>query len=215
MAKLKYGNIDDLIPDDQNANKGTDRGQAMIEDSIEVLGLGRSVLVDKNDKLIAGNKTQKGAKKKGVQKTIIVETDGTELIVVKRTDLSIDDEKGRALALADNRTAEANLNWEPGNLEIHFDAITNLGLDSLVFDMPQVITDEDLSGLFTPRAGKDQNDEDDQGDDGETWGNGGNVPPFSFVLTYTESDYEKVKEAIAQIGGTPEKVLFDLLGLTD
>lgn len=214
MAKLKQGNVEDLIDDDKNANRGNEHGQELIEQSIETLGLGRSVLVDRDNILIAGNKTRRGARKNGVQKTIVIETDGTELIVVKRTDLSIDDDKGRALALADNRTAEANLNWDPGNLELHFEAVTNMGLAGMVFDLGYTpVSDEDLNGLFTGREKKEPDDENE--DDGDSWGNGGSVPPFSLVLTYTETDFEKVKAAISQIGGTPEKVLFDLLGLDD
>jgi hypothetical protein len=134
MAKVKKAKVADLIQDDQNANQGTEIGRRLIESSIETLGLGRSVLVDKDNRLIAGNKTQEGTLKNGIENAIIVETDGTELIVVKRTDLSLDDDKGRALALADNRASELNLNWNPERLEMHVDAAINLGLTELKFD---------------------------------------------------------------------------------
>lgn len=211
MGKVKDGHIDDLIADDRNANLGSKIGQQMIEKSIENLGLGRSVLVDKDNRLIAGNKTTNGARSKGVQKTIVVDTDGTELIVVRRTDLSLDSDEGRALAFADNKTAEMNLTWDPGNLQIHFDAAVNMGLDDLTFDIGfEHVSDADVAGMFTPREKDTSEDDDDEG-----YGMGGNITPFSIVLQYTEDDYHKVKEALGKVGGTPEQILFDLLGLTN
>ena len=56
---LKTTKISDLTPDPQNANKGTERGRGMIEDSLRRLGAGRSILVDKHNRVIAGNKTQR------------------------------------------------------------------------------------------------------------------------------------------------------------
>jgi len=146
MAKVKKGKVADLIQDDKNANQGTIVGDRMIGESIKTLGLGRSVLVDKDNRLIAGNKTQKKTLEEGIQNAIIVETDGKELIVVKRTDLSLDDEKARALALADNRTAETNLNWDNQNVQIHFDAAVNMGLGDLVFDTDVTIGGDAAGG---------------------------------------------------------------------
>ena len=109
--------INELIQDDHNFNKGTSRGQALLEKSFEELGAGRSILVDKDNRIIAGNKSQKAAAKKGIQKVIVVETDGTELVAVKRTDVELDSATGRKLALADNTTASVNLSWDGNELQ--------------------------------------------------------------------------------------------------
>lgn len=138
MAKLTKGHIDELVADDHNANIGTEAGQQLIDQSIGNLGLGRSIVVDKNNKIIAGNKTTNGAKDNGVEKVVFVETDGSELVVVRRNDLNlddIDDPRARALALADNRTGAVKLAWNPGEMQIHFDAVSNLGMDAFVFDL--------------------------------------------------------------------------------
>lgn len=159
-TKVKKGKVADLIQDDKNANQGTIVGDRMIGQSIKTLGLGRSVLVDKDGRLIAGNKTQKKALEEGIENAIIVETDGKEMIVVKRVDLSLDDERGRALALADNRTAEANLNWDNQNVQIHFDAALNLGLGDLVFDTDvQIGGDAAGGGAGAPKDLSDSLDE--------------------------------------------------------
>lgn len=81
----------------------------LIKKSIDECGFGRSVVMDADGVLIGGN---------GVQSVIdgntpvrVVETDGTELVVVKRTDLHTDDEKRKRLALADNAAGD-NVEWD-------------------------------------------------------------------------------------------------------
>lgn len=80
----KEGNIKDLIFDDKNFNAGSEYGNALLDKSLSKLGAGRSVLCDKNNRLIAGNKTAEKFGELGNQKIIIVETTGDELVVVKR-----------------------------------------------------------------------------------------------------------------------------------
>lgn len=103
--------IKDLIQDDHNFNLGTERGQELIVKSFKEFGAGRSVLVDKNNRLIGGNKAQLGALDAGLEDAIIVETTGDKLVVVKRNDIDLDSEKGRKMAMADNATQQANLEW--------------------------------------------------------------------------------------------------------
>jgi DNA modification methylase len=108
MAKLK---VTDLIPDDKNFNKGSEYGQGLIQKSFEKFGAGRSILIDKNNKIIAGNKSTENYGAGGGQDVIVVESDGTQLIAVKRTDIDLDTPQGREMALADNATAKANIVW--------------------------------------------------------------------------------------------------------
>ena len=102
-------NIEELIQDDHNFNKGTEAGQKLMERSFKELGAGRSILVDKDGRIIAGNKSQKAAMAAGIRKVRVIETQGDELIAVKRTDLSLDSKEGRELAYADNLTTQVNL----------------------------------------------------------------------------------------------------------
>jgi DNA modification methylase len=104
--------ITELIPDDRNGNKGTERGSKMLQASITRCGAGRSVLIDRNGKLIGGNKTQQAAIAAGVKSVVVVRTDGTELVAVQRTDLDLDnDPEARELAWADNRVQE--ISYDP------------------------------------------------------------------------------------------------------
>ena len=104
--------ITQLRHDKKNFNKGTDEGKDMMEKSFKEHGAGRSVLLDKDNNIIAGNKSTSAARKAGIKKVRVIETDGTELIAVKRTDISIDSKEGREMALLDNRTAQINLSWD-------------------------------------------------------------------------------------------------------
>ena len=99
--------------DSQNANRGTKRGRELLRRSLEEFGAGRSILVDKHGRVIAGNKTYEQAESLGLS-IRVVETNGEELVAVQRTDLDLErDAKARQLALADNRVSELNLHWDP------------------------------------------------------------------------------------------------------
>ena len=111
-SKVKEAKISDLISDDLNANTGTEYGMHLMEKSFRELGAGRSILIDKNNRIIGGNKSTEQCAEIGIEDVLIVETDGTKLVAVKRTDIDLDSEKGRSLALADNATSKANLEWD-------------------------------------------------------------------------------------------------------
>ena len=83
-----------------------------MDKSLREFGLGRSILIDKNNRIIAGNKTAEKAADIGFDNVIIVETDGNSLVAVKRKDIDLDSAKGRELALADNATSKANLSFD-------------------------------------------------------------------------------------------------------
>lgn len=114
MAKNKVveANIGQLIPDDKNFNKHTEFGSSLLDKSVTKFGLGRSILLDKNNRIIAGNGITEAAGANGLENVIIVETTGDRLVAVKRTDIDLDTQEGRELALADNATAAANLDWD-------------------------------------------------------------------------------------------------------
>lgn len=110
-------NIETLVQDDHNFNKGTEAGRELMERSFKELGAGRSIVIDKDGRIIAGNKSQQAAMAAGIKKVRIIETQGDELVAVKRTDLSLDSKEGRELALADNLTTQINLQWDEAELQ--------------------------------------------------------------------------------------------------
>lgn len=110
--KITETNIDSLQQDDKNFNKGTKKGRKLIDKSIRKFGAGRSILLDKNNRIIAGNKTQELAKEAGIKKVIVIDAKPDELVAVRRGDVDLDSEEGREMALADNATGAANLDWD-------------------------------------------------------------------------------------------------------
>jgi DNA modification methylase len=113
MTKIRIAQIQELTLDKKNANRGTKRGAKMLDRSLGEYGAGRSVLLDRAGNIIAGNQTIAAAKRAGRKEVVVVESDGSAIIAVKRTDLDINSSKARALAIADNRTSEVGLEWDP------------------------------------------------------------------------------------------------------
>ena len=137
--------IQTLVQDDHNFNKGTDAGRQLMEKSFKELGAGRSILVDKDGRIIAGNKSQQAAIAAGIKKVRIIETTGDELVAVKRTDLSLDSKEGRELALADNLTTQVNLEWDQVELD-KVAAEEGVDLDEWGLE-PDAIPDVDFDSL--------------------------------------------------------------------
>lgn len=117
MTKIIETNIESLVPDNKNFNKGTEYGDRLMDESLRKFGLARSIVIDKNNRIIAGNKTAEKAADIGFTDVLVVEVDGNQLVAVKRKDIDLDSAKGRELALADNATSKANLAWDESLIE--------------------------------------------------------------------------------------------------
>lgn len=118
----------DLLPDDKNANKGTERGLRLLDDSLREDGAGRGILIDRNNRIVAGNKTVERAIDDGFEEIIIVPTDGRQLVATQRVDVDLDSPQGRRMALRDNRVSEVDLAWDA-------DVLKELGADVNLSDL--------------------------------------------------------------------------------
>ncbi|MFZ5856763.1 MAG: DNA modification methylase [Chloroflexota bacterium] len=149
--------------DQHNANKGTKRGKELLKQSLTELGGGRSILLDKDGNVIAGNKTFEGAQEAGMQ-VRIVKAERGELIAVQRDDLILDDPTGEArrLAYLDNRVSELDLNWDAE--QIAEDARAGLDFDGAGFLEGELREMLDQAGV-EDEAGKDPGDQSDKGDE--------------------------------------------------
>lgn len=145
--------LTDLTPDERNANAGTPRGRSMVEESLRRYGAGRSILVDRNGNIIAGNTTHEAAIDIGLTDALIVKTDGRRLVVVQRTDMDIDSPAGRALAVADNRTSEVGLSWDPSVLaELTADAAIDLSALFSNVELADLLGAQAPAPKFTPES---------------------------------------------------------------
>ncbi len=188
--KITNAKISELIPDDKNFNKGTEYGNALIEKSFQKFGAGRSILLDKNNRIIAGNKSTENFGASGGEDVLIVESDGTKLIAVKRTDIDLDTPQGRELALADNATAKANIVWDEEII------VEEIGVE-VAEEWGVKVEDGNIIDYSDKNKELDLNDFEDQ--------------KYTIKLEFTEEDYNLVKNKLQQLGQTAEKILYNAL----
>ena len=91
-----------ITKDKNNIRIHTTESSKAVHNSLKKLGAGRSILIDADDVIIGGEGVMTEAEKLGL-KVRIIDSDGSELIAVRRTDLNYADPKRKALAIADNR----------------------------------------------------------------------------------------------------------------
>ena len=115
--------------DKRNYRKHNDKNKNLINKSLKECGAGRSIVIDNENEIIAGNGIYEQAQKLNIP-TKIIETDGTELVVVKRTDLNTNDEKRKQLAIMDNSTSDSS-EFDLESLQADFDVeqLQDWGLD--------------------------------------------------------------------------------------
>lgn len=98
--------VEDLKFDKRNYRKHDDRNRELIKKSINEVGFGRSIVIDNENEIVCGNGVVSQIAKSTPIK--VIETNGSELIVVKRTDLNTNDEKRKQLAVMDNSTSDSS-----------------------------------------------------------------------------------------------------------
>jgi DNA modification methylase len=149
-VNIEVVSIDDLVQDDHNFNKGNEQGAELLERSFRECGAGRSVLIDKDNRLVGGNKAQKGFKAAGKKKVIIVDSDADTLVAVRRKDVSLDSAEGRKMAYLDNLTTQVNLTWDQTELQAVQADVEGFDIADFGFDI------EDLPQVTFPTAGQSE-----------------------------------------------------------
>lgn len=172
--------------DKRNYRKHNDRNKELIKKSLEECGAGRSIVIDNNDEIIAGNGIYEAAQSLNVPVKVI-ETDGSELVVVKRTDLNTDDEKRKKLAVMDNSTSDSS----------EFD----LELLSVDFEVPEL---KDM-GIDIPSI-------DDCETDMPDLASGDKEPFQQMTFTLADGQAETIKEAISKAKGDSNFDYVDKMG---
>lgn len=117
-----------LKPDPRNARTHSERNLSLISQSLHEVGAARSVVVDEDGVVLAGNATVHAAKEAGIERVRVIDADGSELVAVRRSNLT--PEQKRRLALLDNRASEL-AEWDT-------EVLASLSEDT------------DLSGLWEP-----------------------------------------------------------------
>lgn len=163
--------LKDLKIDSHNYRKHNDKNKKLIKKSIEEAGFGRSIVIDSENEIVCGNGLVSQTNKNTPIK--VVETDGSELIVVKRTDLKTDDLKRKKLAIMDNSTSDSST----------FD-LTLLNTD---FDIEQL---QDFGVVEIPEIMPEEEEEPEEEDI--------NINPTKerLIITYDIADKEKLENLL-------------------
>ena len=140
--------IKDLTPDPQNARKHSPRNVGTITDALREVGAARSIVIDEDGVILAGNATAEAAAEAGFTKVQIVDADGQTIIAVRRSGLT-PNQKSR-LALFDNRAAELADGWDVDVLKaLQEDGVdlSNLWHDD---ELAELLGTEPKGGLTDP-----------------------------------------------------------------
>lgn len=141
--------IKDIKFDERNYRIHSEKNKQLIRKSINECGLARSVVVDNENCLIGGNGVVSQLDKNTPVR--VIETDGSELVVVKRTDLSTEDEKRKKLAIMDNSTSDSSeFDLELLKVDLSIPELQDLGLP--VFEA----TDLDVGNFFEESEEKEK-----------------------------------------------------------
>ena len=142
MAKIQ--SIEDLKPDPKNARKHNERNIGMIVSSLQEVGAARSIVIDEDGQILAGNGVVEAAAEAGIERVQVVEADGETIIAVRRKGLT--PEQKAKLALYDNRTAEL-AGWD---MDVVAELRTEIDLSGLWSRVELAELGVDLSGVEFP-----------------------------------------------------------------
>lgn len=148
--------LKDIKQDKHNYRVHNERNLSLIKKSIDEVGFGRSIVIDNQNEIIAGNGLISQVDKN--TKIKVIETDGSELVVVKRTDLKTNDDKRRQLAIMDNSTSD-NSTFDFALLQSDFDneTLSEFGidmpnLDTQIVDEEELMDNDNLQEMNTSKA---------------------------------------------------------------
>ena len=175
----------DIKYDKRNYRKHGDKNKELINKSLAECGAGRSILIDNDGEIIAGNGVYEQAQALNIPVKVI-ETDGSELIAVKRTDLNTDDEKRKRLAVMDNSSS-----------------------DTSEFELPLLL--EDFEAVDLSEMGVEFDGVDCETDMPEL-ASGEKSPFQQMTFTLADGQAETIKEAISKAKGDSTFEYVDKMG---
>ena len=148
--------VEDLKFDKRNYRRHNERNQQLIKKSIEEVGFGRSIVVDADNEIVCGNGVVSQIAKSTPIK--VVETNGSELIVVKRTDLKTDDDRRKQLAVMDNSASDTS-DFDLTLLQEDFEpeqlgewGITAFYTEDDIIDEEEIMNNDELQEMNTSKC---------------------------------------------------------------
>lgn len=115
LATVRVRSPESYLPNPRNTNRGTERGNSALIESMRQSGLHRGIVVSNDGTVINGNHAYQTASELGVATAWVeIEVEGDVGVVTRRVDWdTAQNPKAIAAALADNRTSELNFEIDP------------------------------------------------------------------------------------------------------
>ncbi len=111
--EIRMAKAGEFRPQRTNANAHTPRGMGMLGDAINADGYVAPMTAAANGEIIDGSARIEIAPERLGEDVIVIEHDGRRPIVAVRTDIQdAESDTAKRIAIAANRIAEVNLNWD-------------------------------------------------------------------------------------------------------
>jgi site-specific DNA-methyltransferase (adenine-specific) len=145
--------LSDLSQDPANVRRHPERNREAILSSLRRFGPARSIVVDCNGVVRAGNGTLEAARALGIESVRVIDAKPDELIAVRRSDWTASE--STAYGIADNRTAEL-ADWDETALAAQLRSLQSEDFDLADVGYSEGEVDALIEGLGTELAGSDE-----------------------------------------------------------
>ena len=143
----------EIKQDLRNYRQHNEKNKELIKKSLQECGTGRSIVVDSQNEIIAGNGIFEQAKKLKIPIKVI-ESDGTTLIAIKRTDLKTKDKKRKMLAIYDNSTSDSSVfNLELLEKDFSKEVLLSLGIEIQEINTEGLLEEDSFTHKFEEEIG--------------------------------------------------------------
>lgn len=184
----KKNSLADFRPQQANANKHTPRGMGALSESMSSVGWAGAITATADREIIDGSaRIETAFVQFGETEPIVIDSDGTRPIVVRRTDIpNADHPKAKELAIAANRVAELNLNWEP---EVLLEAGEEIDLSRYFYD-----------GELELLVGEEKKSIDEEDDTPLSFGGGDFGDKHALAIVLEDDEFEQWEQAKELLG---------------
>lgn len=150
VKMMKSGEIKQ---DSRNYRQHNDKNKELMKKSLEECGTGRSIVIDSQNEIIAGNGIFEQVKKLKIPIKVI-ESDGTFLIAIKRTDLKTKDKKRKKLAVYDNSSSDLSIfNLDLLEKDFSKEVLLSLGIDVPEINTEGILEEDSFTHKFEEEIG--------------------------------------------------------------
>jgi hypothetical protein len=144
--------------DKRNTNLHTPEGMELLDKSVKKVGVIESYTISNDGVVISGNARHEIIKDNFTKEPIVIETDGTEAIIIKRTDIESNTKKFHEASILANTTAHKNYNLDTDLIEEiieEFDIDKNeMGIEDVLTDEEKAYTTKVDSPIYEPKEEK-------------------------------------------------------------